>query len=105
MNTTTLAHNGTLTLNEGYFARRTWGDWLFALLAVVGAVIVFQRYHGAMDIYEKWILAGTVPVVIWLGWFWRPVRNLMLVVAALSLLAIFSYQGEAGADLRRAVWH
>ena len=101
MNTTTLAHNGTLTLNEGYFARRTWGDWLFALLAVVGAVIVFQRYHGAMDIYEKWILAGTVPVVIWLGWFWRPVRNLMLVVAALTLLAIFSYQGEAGADLRR----
>ena len=101
MNTTTLAHNGTLTLNEGYFARRTWGDWLFALLVVVGAVIAFQRYHGAMDIYEKWILAGTVPVVIWLGWFWRPVRNLMLVVAALSLLAIFSYQGEAGADLRR----
>ena len=101
MNTTTLAHNGTLTLNEGYFARRTWGDWLFALLAVVGAVFAFQRYHGAMDIYEKWILAGTVPVVIWLGWFWRPVRNLMLVVAALSLLAIFSYQGEAGADLRR----
>ena len=101
MNTTTLAHNGTLTLNEGYFARRTWGDWLFALLAVVGAVIVFQRYHGAMDIYEKWILAGTVPVVIWLGWFWRPVRNLILVVAALTLLAIFSYQGEAGADLRR----
>ena len=101
MNTTTFAHNGTLTLNEGYFARRTWGDWLFALLVVVGAVIAFQRYHGAMDIYEKWILAGTVPVVIWLGWFWRPVRNLMLVVAALSLLAIFSYQGEAGADLRR----
>ena len=101
MNTTTLAHNGTLTLNEGYFARRTWGDWLFALLAVVGAVIVFQRYHGAMDIYEKWILAGTVPVVIWLGWFWRPVRNLILVVAALTLLAIFSYQGDAGADLRR----
>ena len=101
MNTTTLAHNGTLTLNEGYFARRTWGDWLFALLAVVGAVIAFQRYHGAMDIYEKWILAGTVPVVIWLGWFWRPVRNLILVVAALTLLAIFSYQGEAGADLRR----
>ena len=101
MNTTTLAHNGTLTLNEGYFARRTWGDWLFALLAVVGAVFAFQRYHGAMDIYEKWILAGTVPVVIWLGWFWRPVRNLILVVAALTLLAIFSYQGEAGADLRR----
>ncbi|MCA0328238.1 MAG: c-type cytochrome biogenesis protein CcsB [Proteobacteria bacterium] len=97
MNTTVVAPAATLTLNEGYFSRRTWGDWLFALLAVVGAVFAFQRYHGAMDIYEKWILAGTVPVVIWLGWFWRPLRHLMLVVAALSLLAIWSYDG----DLRR----
>ena len=88
------APNTTLTLNEGYFARRTWADWLFALLAVVGAVVAFQRYHGAMDVYEKAILAGTVPVVIWLGWFWRPLRNLMLVVAALSLLAIWSYDGD-----------
>ena len=56
MNTTVVAPAATLTLNEGYFSRRTWGDWLFALLAVVGAVFAFQRYHGAMDIYEKWIL-------------------------------------------------
>jgi len=101
MNTTVLASNGTLTLNEGYFARRDWGDWLFALLAVVGALFAFQQYHGAMDVYEKSILVGAVPMVIWLGWFWRPLRNLMLVVAALALLAIYSYQGEAGADLRR----
>ena len=95
--------NATLTLNEGYFARRTWGDWLFALLAVIGGVVAFQRYHASMDVYEKAILAGTVPVVIWLGWFWRPLRQLMLVVAALSLLAIWSYQGPQGqADLGRA---
>ncbi|MBP7452689.1 MAG: c-type cytochrome biogenesis protein CcsB [Ottowia sp.] len=93
----------TLTLNEGYFARRTWGDWLFAVLAVVGGVIAMQRYHASMDIYEKWILAGTVPVVIWLGWFWRPLRHLMLVVAGFSLLAIWSYQGAEGqGDLSRA---
>ena len=105
MNTTTVASTatplspvGTLTLNEGYFSRRTWGDWLFAVLAVAGAVFAFFYYHAAMDIYEKWILVGTVPVVIWLGWFWRPLRHLMLVVAALSLLAIVSYEG----DLRRA---
>ena len=95
--------NATLTLNEGYLARRTWGDWLFALLAVIGGVVAFQRYHASMDVYEKAILAGTVPVVIWLGWFWRPLRQLMLVVAALSLLAIWSYQGPQGqADLGRA---
>jgi hypothetical protein len=29
-----------------------------------------QRYSGSMDGYEKGILLGTVPAVIWLGWFW-----------------------------------
>ena len=97
--TTTVAasSSGTLTLNEGYFSRRKWDEWLFAVLAVAGALFAFTKYHASMDIYEKWILAGTVPVVVWLGWFWRPLRHLMLVVAALSLLAIVSYDG----DLRR----
>lgn len=88
-----------LTLNEGYFSRRTWADWLFALLAVVGAMFAFSRYHAAMDVYEKAILVATVPVVIWLGWFWRPLRHLMLVVTVLSLIGIMSYDGG---DLRRA---
>lgn len=101
MNTTSTVASpaSALTLNEGYFSRRTWGDWLFALLAVIGALFAFSQYHAAMDVYEKGILAATVPVVIWLGWFWRPLRQLMLVVAALSLLAIVSY---GGGDLRRA---
>lgn len=88
-----------LTLNEGYFSRRTWADWLFALLAVVGALFAFSRYHAAMDVYEKAILAGSVPAVIWLGWFWRPLRHLMMVVAVLALIGIMSYDGG---DLRRA---
>ncbi|MBS0502071.1 MAG: c-type cytochrome biogenesis protein CcsB [Ottowia sp.] len=97
MNTTTLTASGPLALSEGYFSRRTWGDWLFALLAVAGAVFAFQRYHGAMDVYDKGILVATVPAAIWLAWLWRPLRTLMLVVTALSLLAIVSYDG----DLRR----
>jgi len=92
MNTT------TLTLHPGYFARRTWLDWGFALLALVGTLACFGLYHAAMDGYEKAILVGTLPAVIWLGWFWAPLRNLMLVVAAVSLLAIQSY----GGDLARA---
>ncbi|MDO5623974.1 MAG: c-type cytochrome biogenesis protein CcsB [Pseudomonadota bacterium] len=95
----TASDHAALTLSEGYFARRTWADWLFALLAVAGALVAFGQYHGAMDVYEKWILAGTVPVVIWLGWFWRPLRHLMLVVAACALLALWLYDGG---DLRRA---
>ena len=92
MNTT------TMTLNPGYLSRLNWLDWAFALLAVIGTGVAFGLYHPSMDVYEKYILAGTLPAVIWLGWFWAPLRNLMLVVAAISLLAIQSY----GGDLARA---
>ena len=84
MNTATT----TLTLHEGYFARRNWFDWLFAALAVVGGLYALQRYGAYMDGYEKGILLGTIPSAIWLGWFWRPLGRLMLVVAARSLLAL-----------------
>ncbi|MBP7645797.1 MAG: c-type cytochrome biogenesis protein CcsB [Comamonas sp.] len=86
----------TMTLNEGYFVRRNWFDWLFAALVVMGGVFALQQYYGAMDVYEKGILIGTIPTMIWLGWFWRPLAKLMLAVAALSLLAIWLYQGPDG---------
>jgi len=43
-------------------------------------------------------LLGTIPAAIAMGWFWRPLRALMLVVTLASLLGIWSYQG----DLARA---
>ena len=94
MNTATT----TLTLNEGFFARRNGLDWLFALAVIAGGLFAFSRYAQAMDVYEKGILLGAIPSAIWLGWFWRPLRLLMAAVAGFSLLAIGSYQG----DLARA---
>ena len=93
----------TITLNEGFFARRNWQDWLFALLVVAGGIYAFQYYGHAMDGYEKGILVGAVPCLIWLGWFWRPLQKLMGAVAVLSLLAMWLYQGSDGvAHLDRA---
>ncbi|MGE0347648.1 c-type cytochrome biogenesis protein CcsB [Hydrogenophaga sp.] len=87
----------------GYFARRNVWDWLFAVLVIAGASWAFLRYNAAMDGYEKAILVGAVPAMVWLGWFWRPLRALAAVVAAASLLAIWLYQTPAGvADLARA---
>jgi cytochrome c-type biogenesis protein CcsB len=94
MNTATT----TLTLNEGYFAKRNLYDWLFALLMAGGGLYAFANYQHAMDVYEKAILLLSIPSVIMLGWFWRPLRTLMIVVAVLSLLGIASYQK----DLARA---
>lgn len=94
---------GANALQPGYFARRDVWDWLFAVLVLAGTAWAFMRYDASMDVYETWILAGTAPSLIWLGWFWRPLRALMVVVAGLSLLAISLYQTPAGAaDLARA---
>ncbi|MDO9436182.1 c-type cytochrome biogenesis protein CcsB [Hydrogenophaga sp.] len=89
-------------LEPSYFARRNVWDWLFAAFVIAGAAWAFMRYNAAMDGYEKAILVGVVPSMIWLGWFWRPLRALTVVVATLALLAIWLYQTPTGADLARA---
>lgn len=90
MNTATT----TLTLNPGFFSSRGWFDWLFAAIVIAGGAYAFASYAPYMDVYEKGILVAAVPTAIWVGWMWRPLRVLMLVVAAVSLLAIASYQGS-----------
>ena len=84
----------TLTLHEGFFARRSVFDWLFALLVAAGGLFAFTRYAAYMDVYEKGILIAAVPAAVWVGWFWGPLRWLMLAAAAFALLAIASYQGS-----------
>ena len=84
----------TITLNEGYFAKRNPFDWLFALIVVLGGVFALTRYHTAMGEYELGIMVAAIPSVIMMGWFWRPLRVLMLCVAAFSLLGVASYQGS-----------
>jgi len=88
----------TVTLNPGYFSRRSVLDWGFAVLALLGMVFAFSRYSAAMDVYEQGILVASVPAAVALAWFWRPLRTLMLVVSGVALFAISSYQG----DLARA---
>ena len=56
MNTATTT---TVTLNEGFFARRNWLDWLFAAIVVAGGLFALQRYAAYMDVYEKGILLGS----------------------------------------------
>ncbi|MEY4757428.1 MAG: hypothetical protein RJA34_2326 [Pseudomonadota bacterium] len=94
MNTASTTYESTITLNEGYFAKRNLWDWLFAVLAIAGGLFAFVQYSSFMDVYEQGILIATIPSVIWLAWFWRPLRVLMLAVAAMALLGIYAYQGD-----------
>ena len=89
-----LSGDKTIVLHEGYFAKRNGLDWAFAVLVFAGGLYALGLYGGSMDVYEKGILLGVMPSAIALGWFWRPLRILMLVVTGLSMLAIWSYQGS-----------
>ena len=84
----------TIALQQGFLARRSVLDWLFAVLVAAGGVFVMARYRAYMDGYEQGILVAAVPAAVWLGWFWRPLRMLMVVVTALALVAIACYQGD-----------
>ncbi len=104
--TTTLQNSGgqdNFILYEGYFVRRNVLDWLFAALVLAGGVFAFVRYQSAMDGYEQGILLGVIPAAIAMGWFWRPLRALMLVVTLASLLGIWSYQGDL-ANAEQVFW-
>lgn len=93
-------HDG-LSLTGDKRARRgrpDWSDWLFFLLLAVGAGYALDRYGYAMDYYEKIILCGTIPGLVWMGWLWRPLRTLMVACALSVGLALMLYQN----DLARA---
>jgi len=102
------AVGSTTTLQLGrpsYWSQRSAFDWVYAALILVGAGYAWLHYGAAMNDYERGILIGAVPALIWLGWAWGPLRTLTLGVGAATLLAIALYQRQTdgfGADLAAA---
>ncbi len=72
----------------------SWFDWAYAVALLIGAGVALQLYGNYMDGYEKAILAGATLSVAGLGWHWKPVRALMIVLVGVSLWSISLYQGE-----------
>ncbi|MDE2402945.1 MAG: c-type cytochrome biogenesis protein CcsB [Burkholderiales bacterium] len=85
--------------------RRSLFDWAFALIVVCAAGWAFNAHGAGMDIYERGILAMAVPSLIALGWFWGPLRVLMLAAGLTALGAMALYMrvtDDYGADLAQA---
>ncbi len=83
---------------KSLFKQLVWQDWLYALLLLAGAIFAYGKYSEYMDVYETGFLFGAVGVFSWLGWQWKPIRLLLIGVAAISLFSISLYH----ADLERA---
>ncbi len=74
-----------------FWKKLTAIDWLWALLVMAGTGYAWHHYQGLMDDYEVGILFGSGLALVVLGWAWKAVRVLAIVVAALSLLAVSLY--------------
>lgn len=86
---------------NNYFKRSAF-DWLFAALLTAGAIFALSRYMSYMDYYEVGILVCTVPALVAMAWFWKPLRVLTIAVAVLTFLSIWIYQGPEGGVLAKA---
>lgn len=64
---------------------------IWTLLVIAGAFYAWQSFGHIMDAYEDGILVGSAIGLILLGRFWPSVKTLSYAVAALSLLALWTY--------------
>jgi cytochrome c-type biogenesis protein CcsB len=83
---------------QPFLKRLTLGDWMFSLVLLAGAVFAYSQYAHHMDVYEKSFLFAAVAGFSWLGWFFKPMRPLIVGIGVLSLFGISQYHG----DLARA---
>jgi cytochrome c-type biogenesis protein CcsB len=89
---------------RGTRGRPDWTDLVFFLVLCAGAAYALVTYETSMDGYEQAILVGTVPMLSWLAWLWRPLRTLMVACGVSALFAIWLYSTGtlAEGDIGRA---
>ncbi|RFA30160.1 c-type cytochrome biogenesis protein CcsB [Alkalilimnicola ehrlichii] len=85
---------------QGFLSSLKPFDWVWMVACVVGYLGVLSVYGPAMDRYEHAILVGTVISLMWLGWYWKPIRVYGLAVAASTTLALFIYPDMAAGEER-----
>jgi cytochrome c-type biogenesis protein CcsB len=80
--------------NGGILAQRSFGDWLYALALAAGAGIASHRAGQIMDGYDIAILILHIPILVLLGWAWRPFRLFVAIAALLALTSVWLYEGD-----------
>jgi cytochrome c-type biogenesis protein CcsB len=91
-------------LQPASLMRRPLRDWAFAALIIGLGAWSFDKYGATMDVYENAILAGLMPCLIALCWFWRPLQVLTVAsgLAAAGAMALYMRAtDDYGADLAK----
>jgi cytochrome c-type biogenesis protein CcsB len=69
-------------------------DWLYAVVLMLASTFAYLQYGQYMDAYETTFLFGAGIVFSVLGWWWKPMRLLVLGVAAVSISSIRLYHAD-----------
>ncbi len=83
---------------RGFFQRLSWFDWLWAAAFLLGTVYASYHFAPWMDRYEQGILYISYLTLLWVGWLWKPARAFSIVVALLTLFALWQYPELAAAE-------
>lgn len=91
--------------SRGVRGRLQLSDYLYFIVLSLGVAYCLTAYTDFMDGYEKVILCGAVPLLVWMGWLWRPLRTLTVLSGLTAILAIWLYSNDGSllsGDLSRA---
>lgn len=77
-------------------------DGLFALALLVLTTGLWWRLGQAMDGYEVAMLWACLPAAVALGWWWKPLRGLMLATLGGTFIAWWAYQSQGQGVLELA---
>jgi len=78
---------------QGFFKRLNALDWVYALCLAMASGVALLKFSGHMDYYEQVVLVLAAPTFALLGWNWKALRILLLVLALFSWCAISQYAG------------
>lgn len=78
---------------QGFFKRLNALDWLYAACLVLASSLALIQFSSHMDYYEQIVLVLAAPTFAFLGWNWKALRMLILLLAVFSWCAINQYGG------------
>lgn len=81
-----------------FFKTLTVRDWVWAAIVLFSAIFAHSKYASLMNVYEVGILYMVAIGLTVLGWRWKAIQILAVVVGLVSLFAVTLY----GTDLTRA---
>ncbi len=78
---------------QGFFKRLNPLDWLYAICLAAASAVALFKFSAHMDYYEQVVLVLAAPTFALLGWNWKSVRLLILLLALFTWFAISQYGG------------